>query len=708
MMNIQIHDGLVNMSNTGKNVLGNLQDNTTPVVDLLVRESIQNSTDAEKAYTPDDNVVDIKFDVKQLQNSDITCLFEGIAEDLMRQFPNGATSSCLTIRDTGTIGLTGHLSKKEAPNTNSWGNLIKLIYELNKAQDRSEAGGAWGLGKTVFYRLGIGMVLYYSRILDNGVYCSRLAACMVQDETSPKCIIPSHPNGGKSGIAWWGEQTDENETRPITDEYQICNILSAFGVSTFRNHETGTVIIVPFIDENKLLDTTRYESREGSEDNTRTPKDAALDDYPWMKNLGRFLKIAIQRWYYPRLDNPIYSEVNKKRYIKVYVNGEEVSYKRMKPIFQLQQALYNRALLNGTLPIGYSDFITYHNISDKMYGVEEITLRRDRGNTVIFREHAGSVAYVKVDENVLGMCPPDNNRPPYNYFDVDTDGKQVAVKAFSRRPGMIVWYETKTEISPEKMGLDDRTFILAHFALNSFCQMTIQKNGDQSIDNYLRSTEKANHMSWENDIYNVANKIKKQVITKVEKAFCPKPKIGQEEGNAGFGRIAGKLLPPKGFGSRPSIDRPNSGGNGDSKVSKKKLIVKQCAVQFEKGCLNLSYDIIIKADNLFKIELFAESESGKLDFTSLKKELQITEIPFEFESINVDVKGGGQFKVDQDMTYMDKYGLSVHMRAIEDSKANIVEFQKTNNEKDEIQLKMSIKLTHTSLRLKPSIEFSQL
>ena len=131
----------------------------------MVRESIQNSTDAAKPILNNDDEVCVSYDVFELSNSVVNPLFDVIADKLNDKFPQNEKSDCLVIRDSGTTGLTGHLRKEDVLDGEDWGNLIKLIYEIRKPQENSGAGGAWGLGKTVYYRLGQGIVIYYTRIL---------------------------------------------------------------------------------------------------------------------------------------------------------------------------------------------------------------------------------------------------------------------------------------------------------------------------------------------------------------------------------------------------------------------------------------------------------------------------------------------------------------------------------------------------------------
>uniref|UniRef100_UPI0026F238B9 hypothetical protein n=1 Tax=Faecalibaculum rodentium TaxID=1702221 RepID=UPI0026F238B9 len=58
-MDIQIAQ-ISNMSQSGSSLLRSIQNNSTPILDLLVRESIQNSLDAAK---PDRRSVRVDFEI---------------------------------------------------------------------------------------------------------------------------------------------------------------------------------------------------------------------------------------------------------------------------------------------------------------------------------------------------------------------------------------------------------------------------------------------------------------------------------------------------------------------------------------------------------------------------------------------------------------------------------------------------------------------
>ncbi|MBY6988644.1 hypothetical protein HYH98_19305, partial [Clostridium botulinum] len=159
----------------------------------------------------------------------------------------------ISITDTNTVGLTGKLHYDDVSD-NNYGNLLKLIYEISKPQDAEGAGGSWGLGKTVYFRVGIGLVLYYSRIRkENGEYESRMAGCLVEDENNSNSLIPKYEGKSKRGIAWWGEIKGENKTRPVIDRDYINSMLNIFNIEPYKNDETGTTIIIPYINHDELL-----------------------------------------------------------------------------------------------------------------------------------------------------------------------------------------------------------------------------------------------------------------------------------------------------------------------------------------------------------------------------------------------------------------------------------------------------------------------
>lgn len=169
------------MSESGSSLLRLIQNQDMPLLDLFVRESVQNSLDAAAS---DVEYVNVDMVTGTFKPAALNRHLEKIEDRLNRRY-SSVSQNFIAVRDSNTIGLTGPVRYKDVRN-NSFGNLLKLVYEICKPQSTEGAGGSWGLGKTIYFRLGIGLVLYYSRIRQNGKYQSRLVACLVEDETKKK------------------------------------------------------------------------------------------------------------------------------------------------------------------------------------------------------------------------------------------------------------------------------------------------------------------------------------------------------------------------------------------------------------------------------------------------------------------------------------------------------------------------------------------
>ena len=102
------------MAQTGSSLLRMMQNESTPTLDLLVRESIQNSLDASN-----DNTKPVEFDISKIRfkTSNISNYFSSITEKLDSKY-HGVQES-LVITDKNTTGLTGPLHHEEAEGDHS-------------------------------------------------------------------------------------------------------------------------------------------------------------------------------------------------------------------------------------------------------------------------------------------------------------------------------------------------------------------------------------------------------------------------------------------------------------------------------------------------------------------------------------------------------------------------------------------------------------
>lgn len=506
------------MSESGSSLLRLIQNTSTSTLDLLVRESLQNSLDAARN---DKDYVGVNFKVGDFEAAAFNSFFEGIKDKLNARFYG--KQKFISIRDYNTVGLTGPLHFSQVKN-NEFGNLLKLVYEISKAQQNQGAGGSWGLGKTVYFRLGIGLVIYYSRILkDNGEYESRLAAALVEDECKPNRLIPEIPGEPQRGIAWWGARFNACSTQPITDETEIKALLDVLGIKMYGKEQTGTTIIIPYVDEEKLLRETMPPSKEESEIPVWSRQ--GIEDY---------ITVAVQRWYAPRIENNAY----EGKYLHCVVNGMVIEYDNMAPVFQLIQSLYNA-----------------NPKSDSIFGTKKIVskpieLRNIFSNTSV----AGYISYIKVDASDMKMDNPNNLMSPYYYigrFNFNEVANDPIV-LFCRKPGMVVSYELTGDWTDGIPKSSKSEFIIGVFKSNS---ANIIKQNGMSLEEYIRKSEKADHMSWgdlsEIDFRpNIVSKIQGHVRRKITSDYGEISRGGGEHKNLGLGkRLADLLLPPTDYSS---------------------------------------------------------------------------------------------------------------------------------------------------------------
>lgn len=517
------------MTQTGSSLLRLIQNNNMPVLDLFVRESVQNSLDAGM---PGSSYVSIQFLTGSFSNEVFSRNLEMISDGLLSKYGK-SYYDYVAIRDSNTEGLTGPLHYDDVID-NNYGNLLKLIYEISKPQEEEGAGGSWGLGKTVFFRVGIGLVIYYSRIYENNRYQTRMAITLVEDENKQDALIPSVNGRLKRGIAWWGKKTGENKTQPVTDENEINDILRIFGIKPCINDETGTTVIIPYIDKEVLLKNNAIEYLDADENSI----------HPfWQNSIEDYLSVSLQRWYAPRLNNP---EFPYDRYLRVKINENIITNDCMEPEFQIIQSLYNRALGK----------ITQYDVLKELYSdnthAEDILLRN-----VLNTTKAGNVAYTRVDRHILKMDYPDNKPVPYMYFNCEVRGKETnkPITSFVRKPGMIVSYEDVGNWADGIPEADSDHYIFSVFVLNS--SNYLKDMPEYSLEEYARKSEMADHTSWGDFNINAFNpriisKVQGQIAKKVSSDFGTQDETTETHMNSGLGKFFGDmLLPPENYGKKP-------------------------------------------------------------------------------------------------------------------------------------------------------------
>lgn len=606
------------MSESGSSLLRLIQNQDMPLLDLLVRESIQNSLDAALLTS---TTVEVDLSVGEFESRKLNSHLERIENGLNRRY---GRSKCkyIAIRDTKTTGLTGPVRYSEVRD-NNFGNLLKLVYEICKPQQNEGAGGSWGLGKTIYFRLGIGLVIYYSRIYQNGIYRSRLAACLVEDETSDTALIPN-VSGVKRGIAWWGRKDGKSSTVPVEDESEIRRILSVFGIKPYSSDETGTTVIIPYVNEKALLDEV-YATNEPAEQKPY-----------WASSVSDYLKIAIQRWYAPRLLNTSYGF---GPFLSPRVNGEKLKVSAMLSTFRCIRELYILAC-SGSL-----DDESLIKMGGVDYQIESVDLRG-----VLNTTSSGKLAYAKFSRSQLQMEPPFNEKSPYQQItniSLQMDGGNSPIIMYTRRPGMIVGYDYEGQWTHRMPHSGPDEYIIGLFVANSINTLKNildpRTGSPLTLEEYIRQGEKADHASWTDRNISgnnprIISSIQKNVINKVKKKYTESVSEAPERQNVGLGHaLANLLLPSDDFGNSPTPPTPTPPKPGPIRPHSTRKSSFHITGQpvYTADMITVDYDIYLTGKPcVLALQVLTDFKRYEADSWESEDEIGLA-FPLEFETFSV-------------------------------------------------------------------------
>lgn len=546
MMKRYIHNPAV-FGTPGRQIKKALHDTGTPILDSFVRESIQNSLDAydkvssNPAVTVEYNISD--FDVKALTDN-----LEGLSilnerKDLPHKY--------LSIRDRNTVGLTGDFNDESS-------NLKKLIFGFMNNQQSAGAGGSCGVGKTLYFRLGIGLVIYYSRVRTAyNKYESLLSAVLIEDPDSSKAIIPNVNGSNKFGIVIWGQPIPNNAEGVVQETREtsvIDSVLNAFDFPRYGETETGTAIIIPFINEERLLANNRTIDDD---------KETSSADIYWHTNIEDYLEIAVQRWYTARLNNLDYKKLYPGgKALAVSINGQFVDPTRERSFSKLLKTLYKKA----SLSLAGEDTT---NIKYNGYPIELSSIELNN----IDNKEVGNIAYIRIPVQDLDS----ENIPFYEYLDKSVP-KGTPIVAYCRKPGMIVSYETlRSDWTPQEKG-DENEYLIGFFVLKSSAKL---KKAEMTMEDYIRDCEESTHDSWKDKQidakYNplpephkppFVKRISEKVAKILGEAIVPnRPQFEEKARDITFGNLFGKIFLKNVMGkkgARPNEGVGSNGGNGGS------------------------------------------------------------------------------------------------------------------------------------------------
>lgn len=613
----------------GSAVLRSLQNEHSPKIDLLIREAIQNSLDAAEKSPIAGRIdlspnVNINFTVGEFKSSTFAGMLGLVGGDLLEQNPG----SCkfLSISDQGTMGLTGPLSHAKVEGQN-FGNMVKLVYDISKPQEQEGAGGSWGIGKTIFYRMGIGLVIYYTRIrLAANKYEERLAIVMVEDEGGDNTLIPAYEGTTKSGVAWWGRKVDTNLTEPITDGQTIEKILKTFGIRRYELKQTGTTIVIPYINEQEIL---KHNEIIANND---------IGSSEILSNLEYAIELAVQRWYAPRLNNSFYNIGNRKN-LMVTINNRKITEKTEHPYYSLLKDMYNFA------SSGKTESITYFE-DDKKITREEIRVNNGNGIT-LERPVVGYLSYGIFDYDELGMgreFDPVNPHFLSNISESDAD-HNTPIVTFVRRPGMLVNYKDKGEWANKMPISSTDKYIIAIFVLNSSNKITVSSTDKEySLEEYIRQSEASDHLDWNDHTKFGANpkivsRIQRGIVRLITNKFEKEIKELPTNNDGRLSKAAAKLvLPPTGYGNKATkikTSRPKrSIVSNHSRGVRMALMLEDSEYSNNLVKIPVSFQILDNNVNSLVVDLLIRGENGEVSIESYEKNL-LTKSPLILKSLEL-------------------------------------------------------------------------
>lgn len=623
---------------SGESLLRQIQNESTPAIDLLIRESIQNSLDAAKK---DSESVLVELMAGTFESGSLSPYLDGINEQLNSSFPG--KQEYISVADSGTQGLTGPVSLAHVEGVD-YGNLQKLIYQTAKSQTNQGAGGSWGIGKTVYFRVGIGLVIYYSRILNEQTdrYEERMAAMAVENEKKP-VLLSENPH--KSGIAWWGQKDPDMEDRdgtiPLIDSPEIHQILEVFSLRPMSGNETGTMIIIPYVDSEKLLNQTKTESQ----------RDESVPVPFWKTNLPDCLRITIEKWYCPRLDNPEYRKITGAPILRAVVNDAPILKKDFLPFFAVIQDLYNSSPDN----------------KGSYKGVEFESLKIvSRALDSRFDATAGILSFVRLNRRQLDMTPPENLPSPYEDIDRDNPGDfNDPILAYLRKPGMVVSYETDSNWTKGMPKTEKDEFIIAVFRSSQKAVLSAPNQTDElkTLEDYLRKSENADHLSWQDISVNshqirIVHNAMKSIQRKISSAYQENEKSEKKTRNLSLGKQLGSLLlPPEGSeywdqahkgssgpggtgGEGPLPVSPSVIGGGKSKNRFEMVITD--SPEYEGNEVKIPLELRFGKERSADLNVLLQTETGKKTADYWVKQMK-TEFPVQIRSLEIlNVTHGGK------------------------------------------------------------------
>lgn len=208
------------------------------LADALVREVIQNSSDAGNGHAP----VKVCFRLKTLSAKEADLLemrFEGLLPHLEAcnlELPVQAAEPVrvLTIEDYNTWGLTGSFENLDKDN---FDNFWRAVGESEKS---GQKGGRWGLGKLVYSSSSLLRSFFGLTVRKGELGPSIMGQAVLANHSIGSVYYPAH------GFWFDGRSTNDLQLQlPVKDAAEISAFTALFGVA--RKAQPGLSVIIPYL-----------------------------------------------------------------------------------------------------------------------------------------------------------------------------------------------------------------------------------------------------------------------------------------------------------------------------------------------------------------------------------------------------------------------------------------------------------------------------
>lgn len=659
------HNDPQGMSQDGDAILRSLQNKSLPMVDLMVRESLQNSLDATLEGAKE-TIVDFK--IGKFSTDRVAYHLNGITEKLLKKYKG--LNQFISISDKNTSGLTGNYRTNNQEDLDK-SNFQKLVFGIGKNQEKDGAGGSWGLGKTSYFRMGIGLVIYYTRIKNGPSYEERLIVSLIESPKQKYRLLEE----SERGIAWWGKKDETyDKIYPITNSSEIKEFLKIFGMMPYTGNDTGTTIIVPFVSEkNKALNV--------EEDNLS----------PWEQSYSSSIKMAVQRWYNPRIFNQSYVKHTGNSMLRCTVNGDLISPLNMEPTFEIISRLYSGA----SNPTKKNE-----NFEVKPIYVPLKALKNKK-------EPVGYVAFGQFTRSNFKMDAPDNKKSPIEYLGIQDSSKNAkkmsSVMAYSRKPGMIVEYSTDGKWIPKNLNIEENHILLAFFVPNSNAQLSdlYRQRGYKTLEQYLRASENADHANWLDESgITLIHRIQKYTSREISEYYQARSESSGSSALSGISRKVGQLIMP-----------PSNFGKASTNVKEKKVKTRKStgplnrtagisvlsSTPIDKHHVEVKTKITLKKEAKNTISIKLQTQEKSIDPKDWERSMGVN-VPFPIQIEHVQIK-----KLFGKEVNIDSRKFNQEYMSFDFTEANRGIFEINTDTKSEVELEVDILLIFKSHHYQPII-----